>query len=280
MNEPFSAPVPHPSTLRADCARCTGLCCTALGFSRSVEFATDKPPGVPCAHLDTTFRCSIHSALARRGYRGCVSFDCFGAGQRVSTTMFPATSWRDGDATARTVFSAFEVVMDLHEMLWHLTRVRTRAHDSDLTDEVDLLCAEISAAVDAGATSVLAVDVTFVRGRVRQVLDTVSAEVRAAYFADGAATDARLVPRADLAGADLRDVWLVGADLRGASLVGADLRRSDFTGCDLLGVDLRGADVRGADLRDALFLTRTQLASASGDRNTRVPVDLEVPPGW
>ncbi|MBM7413843.1 MULTISPECIES: pentapeptide repeat-containing protein [Nocardiaceae] len=209
-----------------------------------------------------------------------MSFDCFGAGQLVSTTMFPATSWRDGDATARTVFSTFEVVMDLHEMLWHLTRVRTRGHDSDLTDEVDLLCAEISAAIEAGAASVLAVDVASVRGRVRQVLDAVSVEVRAAYFADGAVTDSRLVPRADLAGADLRAPRLVGADLRGASLVGADLRRSDLAGCDLLGADLRGADVRGADLRDALFVTRTQLASARGDRNTRLPPDLEVPPGW
>ncbi|MBY6538442.1 pentapeptide repeat-containing protein [Rhodococcus sp. BP-349] len=280
MNEPFSAPVPDPSTLRADCARCTALCCTALGFSRSVEFATDKPPGVPCVHLDTTFRCSIHSALPRRGYRGCVSFDCFGAGQLVSTTMFPTTSWREGGATARTVFSTFEVVMDLHEMLWHLTRVRTRCHDCELTDEIDLLCAEIGGVVDAGAASVLAVDVASVRGRVRQVLDEVSDDVRAAYFADGARTDARLVPRADLAGADLRALRLCGANLRGSSLVGADLRRTDLAGCDLLGVDLRGADVRGADLRDALFLTRTQLASARGDRDTRVPLDLEGPSGW
>ena len=73
---------------------------------------------------------------------------------------------------------------------------------------------------------------------------------------------------ADLAGADLRGQDLRGANLRGALLIGADLRASDLRLADLAGADLRGADLRGADLRGALFVTQSQLETATGDPAT------------
>jgi hypothetical protein len=32
------------ATLRADCGSCAGLCCVALPFARTADFAIDKPP--------------------------------------------------------------------------------------------------------------------------------------------------------------------------------------------------------------------------------------------
>ena len=32
--------------LRADCARCAGLCCVVPAFTESADFAIDKPSGV------------------------------------------------------------------------------------------------------------------------------------------------------------------------------------------------------------------------------------------
>ena len=49
---------------------------------------------------------------------------------------------------------------------------------------------------------------------------------------------------------------------------------------DLLGADLRGARLDGADLADALFLTPPQVASARGDRTTRLPAGLDAPAHW
>ena len=35
--------------LSGDCARCFGLCCVALPFTASADFARDKPAGTPQA---------------------------------------------------------------------------------------------------------------------------------------------------------------------------------------------------------------------------------------
>jgi hypothetical protein len=69
----------HAEELRADCASCFGLCCVALPFARSADFAADKPAGRPCANLREDFRCGIHGRLRDKGYQGCTVFDCFGA---------------------------------------------------------------------------------------------------------------------------------------------------------------------------------------------------------
>ena len=46
--------------LQADCAHCFGLCCVALPFARSADFAVDKPAGtvtsVRADHFRTSFR--------------------------------------------------------------------------------------------------------------------------------------------------------------------------------------------------------------------------------
>ncbi|MGW0230347.1 pentapeptide repeat-containing protein [Actinopolymorpha singaporensis] len=88
------------------------------------------------------------------------------------------------------------------------------------------------------------------------------------------------LPGADLLGADLRDADLRGADLRGGYLIGADLRGANLSRTDLIGADLRAADLRGAHVREALFLTRTQLAAANGDRATEVPPWFTPPAHW
>ena len=49
--------------LRADCSRCTGLCCVAPAFAASADFALDKPAGRACPHLQGDSRCGIHADL-------------------------------------------------------------------------------------------------------------------------------------------------------------------------------------------------------------------------
>ena len=47
--------------LRADCGSCFGLCCVALAFAASADFAIDKAAGQPCPNLRADFRCGIHT---------------------------------------------------------------------------------------------------------------------------------------------------------------------------------------------------------------------------
>jgi uncharacterized protein YjbI with pentapeptide repeats len=110
---------------------------------------------------------------------------------------------------------------------------------------------------------------------VNTVLRQASALARAG--SRGPALDRR---GADLIGADLRGDDLRGADLRGASLIGANLRGANLALADVTGADLRGADLRGADLAVTLFLTQSQLESASGDRATSLPPGRNRPAHW
>ena len=69
--------------LRSDCGACRALCCVVPSFQRSADFAVSKPAGEPCRWL-ADHRCTIHGSLGAKGYAGCVVFECFGAGQRLS----------------------------------------------------------------------------------------------------------------------------------------------------------------------------------------------------
>lgn len=101
--------------LRADCSRCAALCCVALAFDRSEDFAFDKPAGVPCPNLDGNV-CKIHDHLEEAGCRGCAHYECFGAGQRV-TAMAP--DHRDLDAFRR-MRDVHELCVILREWPWTL----------------------------------------------------------------------------------------------------------------------------------------------------------------
>ncbi|TNE69488.1 MAG: hypothetical protein EP336_01975 [Rhodobacteraceae bacterium] len=100
-----------------DCSNCAALCCLALAFDAGDMFAHDKPAGLPCHNLDG-FSCSIHADLADRGYRGCVAFDCLGAGQRV-TALF-SEDWQKRPKLTAPMMEAFRqmrAVQSLHQML-------------------------------------------------------------------------------------------------------------------------------------------------------------------
>ncbi len=67
-------PVPlHLPLLQADCANCFALCCVALPFAKSTDFAVNKPAGTPCKNLREDFRCGIHTRLRDQGFQAAPS---------------------------------------------------------------------------------------------------------------------------------------------------------------------------------------------------------------
>ena len=56
------------TNLLADCSSCFGLCCVALPFSKSSDFATNKNAGDPCKNLQEDFGCGIHTGLRKKGF--------------------------------------------------------------------------------------------------------------------------------------------------------------------------------------------------------------------
>jgi len=115
------------STLRGDCAQCAALCCVALAFDRSALFAYDKPAGEPCANLGDKGRCTIHTVRAAKGFAGCESYDCLGAGQAVTQGLFGGANWRDDPALLGPLMRAFAVLRPAHEVLALLRQVQAMA---------------------------------------------------------------------------------------------------------------------------------------------------------
>ncbi|MEU6419571.1 pentapeptide repeat-containing protein [Streptomyces spiralis] len=270
---------PHRPDLRGDCARCFGLCCVALPFAASADFAIDKPAGKPCPNLQGDHRCGIHARLRQKGFTGCTVYDCFGAGQKVSQVTFAGRDWRDGSREdARRMFEVFPVVRQLHELLWYLTEAlglpAARPVHADLrlalekTERLTLLPPEELTELDVGAH----------RQDVNVLLLRTSELARSAVRGKkGKGKDRR---GADLIGARLRGADLRGVSLRGAYLIAADLTGADLRGADLIGADLRDADLTDADLTGAFFLTQPQLDAARGSEGTRLPASVTRPVHW
>lgn len=109
--------IPFPD-FNADCSKCAALCCAAYPFDDDEDFALNKRVDDPCPNLSTTcFDCTIHSDLAARGFRGCVSYSCAGAGQRVTQELFDGETWRDDPDLLTHMTYALRVLRPIHEAL-------------------------------------------------------------------------------------------------------------------------------------------------------------------
>ena len=201
-----------PTALRGDCARCAGLCCVVPAFSRSADFAIDKPAGQPCRHLGPDFRCGIHADLRGRGFRGCAVYDCFGAGQQVCQVTFGGQDWTD-PATAAQIQAVFPVMRQLHELLWYLTAALSLPEAGPVQAELRQARQEIGGLTRLEAPVLLSLDLAGHWQRASALLRRASQLARAG------------VEGADHAGADLAGARLRGADLTGASLRGATAHR-------------------------------------------------------
>jgi hypothetical protein len=259
--------------LRADCTRCFALCCVAPAFSRSSEFAIDKPAGVPCPNLADDDRCSIHDRLRPEGFAGCAAYDCFGAGQRLAQQTFGGRHWRTHPELARPMMAAVPVMRGIHELLWYLHEALGLDTSDPIRPELGAVADRVEQAASSGPDELSRVDVSALRAAAEGPLRDASRLARAELGGADHAGD-------DLTGADLRGADLRGVSFRGALLIGARLDDADLYRVDLLGTDLRGADLGGARLAGSLYLTRTQLGGALGDRRTSLPDDLDRPTHW
>jgi uncharacterized protein YjbI with pentapeptide repeats len=247
----------------------------APAFSASADFAIDKPAGQPCPNLQVDFRCGIHTELRPRGFRGCTTYDCFGAGQQVAQVTFGGNDWRAAPEIADQMFAVFAVMRQLHEMLWYLNEALTRPAALSLHDELRFAFGDVERLTQASADTLVGLDVAALRREVSPLLERTSALVRAESRGGGLDRVG-----ADLIGVDLRGADLRTANLRGAYLIGTDLRGADLRLADLLGADLRDADLRGADLTGSVFVTQSQIDAATGDSDTKLPTSITRPAHW
>lgn len=240
--------------LQADCARCAGLCCVAPAFVKSSDFAVTKAAGQACLNLADDFRCRIHERLEPSGFHGCVVFDCFGAGQRITQETFGGRTWRDAPELSGPMFAALPVVRQLHEIMWYLSEALQLGEAHPVHLKLENALAETDRLAGGTPEELKALDLDAHRRRVNPLLRKASELARGRNRPDHSG--------ADLIGRRMRKADLRGASFRGALLIGADLREADLRRADFTGADLRGTDLRGADLTGVLFLTASQRRAA------------------
>ncbi|MEC1260323.1 pentapeptide repeat-containing protein [Bacillus swezeyi] len=267
-----------PGHLRADCENCYGLCCVALPYAKSADFAFDKDGGDPCPNLQADYRCGIHHDLREKGFRGCAVYECFGAGQKVSQDAYHANDWRDHPALAEEMFAVFPVMQQLHEMLYYLNEAIHVKAAQPIQADLQIAIEKTESLTNLNPASLLDLDVPGHRAMVNDLLLRTSEFVRAKVKKKNQRM--KIGRGIDMIGAKLKGADLQGADLRGAFLIAADLRGSNMRMTDLIGADLRDADLSGANLLGSIFLTQVQVNSAKGDRKTQLPPALKTPEHW
>lgn len=121
-------------SLTADCTQCAALCCVGLTLDAGELYSFDKPAGTPCPKLSGHL-CSVHDALGEIGNKGCILFECAGAGQRVTQERFNGESWRDDPTLLRAMVSDFARLLPLHERMAQLVEAEARDLPDDLETE-------------------------------------------------------------------------------------------------------------------------------------------------
>lgn len=152
--------------LSADCARCTALCCAAFHFDRSDLFAFEKPAGKPCPNLDEIGLCRIYDRRLDEGFRGCVEYDCLGAGQRVTKAVSAERGWLGAPALQGSLIETFLATERAHRLILLLSEARKL----DLSTEDRGRLDRLEAAVDQAALQ--PVGVARLEREIRRYLET------------------------------------------------------------------------------------------------------------
>lgn len=156
---------------QSDCDNCLALCCVAPPFAQSDEFAFSKGEGEPCSNMNSEYSCSIHEVLIEKGFSGCVKFECFGAGQKVTNHHFKGRSWRDSHLTAKEIFHVFFIVKSLHQFL--VTLMQAQENGRDVND----LITDLEKKSDCDESELLTLDLGEIERQIKSCLESEASQV-------------------------------------------------------------------------------------------------------
>lgn len=263
----------YAEKLKIDCKNCSGLCCVSLYCAKTDGFPSNKAAGTPCAYLDSDYGCNIHSKLSEKNYKGCIAYDCFGAGQRATKLCLSKGTWKTNPKQADMIFDTFMTVFQLHQMLWYLVEAFQLTTDNHLKLSIDKLIKENEQMSDMFPDNCPNTDLSEYRLKVNTVLKQISNEISTSASADkhsGMMYLGKNFKKANLDGKDFTMSLLIAANFTGCSL-----KKTNF-----LGADIRDANVQDTDLSESIFLTQMQINSANGNKNTKLPGYLNIPISW
>lgn len=255
--------------LKTNCSKCSGLCCVALFFSKMDGFPKDKKAGQPCNNLLDDFRCKIHTQLEDRNLKGCIGYDCFGAGQHVTQCIYQGKTYRDLTNQATEIFDVFIIVFQLYQVRYYLLEVLTLDISSKKKERIKDLIIENKKICNYFPNKLLSFNLNTYKDKINPVLKQICSQFK----------NNKKVPTIFLA-KNFKGEDMSGLDLSMKLLIAANFDSCKFDNTIFLGADTRDANFNDADLTKALFLTQGQVNSAKGNRNTKLPKHLNYPVTW
>lgn len=258
--------------LKIDCEKCSGLCCVALYCMKTDGFPANKEAGKPCKQLMPDFRCSIHSKLASKNMRGCLAYDCFGAGQKATQIYYQYGTWKTNSEQAKEIFEVFITIVLLHQILWYLIEAYSLTSDEHLKSAIDVLIYENEQMTQQPPDKIIQLDIENYRFKVNQLLKQITSMI--------SGEDSDKIQSNDYFGRDFKKASLDGQDFSMSLLIAANLEGCSLRQTNFLGADMRDANLKNTDLSESIFLTQMQINSAKGNSNTKIPINLSRPASW
>ena len=259
---------------RIKCNECSGLCCVALYFSKFDGFPADKVAGTPCCYLDSHYCCSIHRELHSKHMKGCLAYDCCGAGQIV-THLYGEKNWKSKPCIAQEEFDVFVKTFYLQQILLYLSEVLTLQPVKELWEEANICSNELNLLLKSSPQEILDFDTEFFRTKVDILLNKAWTKVKKQV-----GRSQSIKQKQDFMGHNFKKAKLMGCDFSFTFLIAANLEGCDLTGCNFLGADMRDTNIKNANLSESIFLTQGQINAAIGNLNTRIPKHLNIPSEW
>lgn len=259
--------------LKVDCSNCSGLCCTALFFSKIDGFPENKVAGKPCSKLKEDYRCMIHSDLAKQNMKGCIGYDCFGAGQHVTQNIYKGETWKNSKLNSKEIFDVFIMVFQLYQIRYFLEEAITIIPAKELWEDIQKLIIENETMCNYSPENILNIEIDKYRDKVNNILKQVIASISNSF-------NNKKKQVGNFLGKNFKNKDMSGYDLSMNLLIAANFDSCVFNGTVFLGADTRDTNFSNADLSEALFLTQGQVNSAKGNRNTKLPKHLDYPVTW
>lgn len=259
--------------LISDCSKCSGLCCIALYCIKSDGFPKDKPIGEPCINLMDDFKCRIHNDLERMGMRGCIGYDCFGAGQYLTEQIYGGVTWQTQPEKTKEICDMYVLVYRLFQLRFFLYESKKLASSESLLPEIAGVLRENEKICKSSIKEILQYPIDAYQNKVNHVLKE-SCLALNKYLGIKKNMGNNFINR-NFEGKDFS-----GVDFNMKILIESNFKNCIFKGATFIGTDTRNANFDGADLREAVFLSQGQVNAAKGSRRTKLPKHLRYPDTW
>ena len=241
----------------------------ALALINNDDFETDLKSKEESEYIKIN---SFIDNWINENMRGCLAYDCFGAGQKVTQYCYPDVTWKTHPEKANEIFKVFLIIFQLHQMEWYLLESLSLIKDKQLQAKIETLISENEQITYQYSDEILQFDIEKYRSKANQVLKKVSSIITtdSAYKAHSKECFGRNFKKANLNAKDFSMALMIAANLEGCSLQGTNF----------LGTDMRDANIKNTDLSSCVFLTQMQINSAKGNSNTKLPKNLSQPISW